>query len=202
MDECLVRQDMQRSLKHISMMVFRQKSTSRWKDNVLINNGDYRSKKRDLLPNHGWFPKLFQNIFILKSHKRMFSETKVKKKRNILVLIQSRLQCKLISHSNDTKVHVKEFKQSKQHWEASRYWFRGSPGARLLSVLTSRSCRGRSSNRCCSSRAGYRTCAMSDTAPEGHKLFHVSSLRGSYTVRYYTSNAHTDRESAAAEFSI
>lgn len=30
----------------------------------------------------------------------------------------------------------------------------------VVTILTSRSCTGRSSNRCCSSHAGYRTCAM------------------------------------------
>lgn len=45
--------------------------------------------------------------------------------------------------------------------------------ARPLSVLTSRSCRVHSSNRCCSSHAGYRTSAMiSDRAPESQKVFH------------------------------
>lgn len=51
-------------------------------------------KKRDLLPIHGWFPKLFQNLFILKSHKRMFSETKVKRKMNILDQGQSQAELK------------------------------------------------------------------------------------------------------------
>lgn len=61
----------------------------------MISKGHFIGlEKKDLLPDHGWFPKLFQNIFILKSHKRMFSETKVKKKRNVLVLIQSTVQCK------------------------------------------------------------------------------------------------------------
>lgn len=45
--------------------------------------------------------------------------------------------------------------------------------ARRLSVLTSHSCRVRSSNRCCSSHEGYRTSAMtSDRAPESQKVFH------------------------------
>lgn len=72
-------------------------------------------EKRDLLPNHGWFPKLFQNIFILKSNKRMFSETKVKPKINIPVVSQSvQLQSKNkkkergreTSHRNGTVVHT------------------------------------------------------------------------------------------------
>ncbi len=48
-----------------------------------------------------------------------------------------------------------------------------SDACRALSVLTSRSYRGRSSNRCCSSHAGCRRSAMTaDRAPGGQKLLY------------------------------
>ena len=54
-----------------------QPLTSPWIDHQWLPGGEVGAglKEMDLLPNHGRFPKLFQNIFILKSHKRMFSET-------------------------------------------------------------------------------------------------------------------------------
>lgn len=85
-----------------------QKKVKGKKSHEFIINGRYASrKKRDLLPNHGWFPKLFQNIFILKAHKRMFSETKVKKKKKLVLIHSTQLQCKRISHKNGTMLHIK-----------------------------------------------------------------------------------------------
>lgn len=60
----------------------------------------------------------------------------------------------------------------KRHITARSRWFRGRSGARPLRVLTSRSCRGRSSSRCCSSHAGCRMyVTMCDRAPTGQELF-------------------------------
>lgn len=42
-----------------------------WRANVVKG----AKNKNNLLPNHGRFPNFFQNIFTLKSQKRMFSET-------------------------------------------------------------------------------------------------------------------------------
>lgn len=61
---------------------------------------------------------------------------------------------------------------SKRHITARSRWFRGRSGARPLRILTSHSCRGRSSSRCCSSHAGCRMCAtMCDRAPTGRESF-------------------------------
>lgn len=59
------------------------------------------------------------------------------------------------------------------------------PQIRSRRVLTSHSCTGRSSNMCCFSRAGCRTCAMmTGRVPEVQKWFYIPSL--SYTFRLLT----------------
>lgn len=142
----------------------------RKKNNIeLINNGRYGSRKKgtyfQIMDDFLNFFKtsLFWSPIRGCSLKQRLKEKKHSCSNTIsAVAVQKNLPQK--SHNGS---HQKS-KQSKQCSKARSHWLRG-----LLAVLTSHSCRGRSSNRCCSSRAGYRACVMmSDRAPEVHKLFH------------------------------
>lgn len=126
--------------------------------------------KRDLLPNHGWFPKFFQNIFFLKSKKRMLPEIKKElcmDKDSCSKLIKTDTEQKRKTPSTETGTD----NQSSAGRQAAADWTVLSR-VLWLGTLTCRSCRGRSSSKSCSSRAGNRTREMSDTAPEDQRLFY------------------------------
>lgn len=125
---------------HYSDYVGFQKQVDHWRH--------YGSRRRDLLPNHGWFPKFFQNIFILKSHKRMFSETKVKRKERFLF--------ENIQHCSGNKIlPQKRHSQSNTAKQSGYFLYIYS-----RCILTCHNCTGRSSNRCCSWLWGYRLYVM------------------------------------------
>lgn len=138
-------------------------------------------EERDLLPNHGWFPKLFQNIFILKSHKRMFSETKVERKETFFFCNANKRLTK-----NGTTVHIKnptnQSNSAKQHSQRVFVF-----AARSRSILTSHSCTGHSSNTCCFSLAGCRMCAtMTGRIPKVQKRFYIPSTVNNIHFQFFS----------------
>lgn len=131
----------------------------------MIINGRYGSRKKgtyfQIMDDFLNFFKtsLFWSPITGCSLKQRLNVNKYSRSITVNAVAQQNKKDREICHRHGTVVYINACTIKAAHWERL-HWIRS------VSVLTSRSCRVRSSSRCCSSRAGCRRCATtSDRKP-------------------------------------